>query len=75
MALAVAGGGVREICLRLVPAAAEAPEPAERGLFYPIAGSAVRPRSGPRPQERLPGREQRLAYYDPYRRGGAELRP
>ena len=75
MAIAAAGGGVREICLRLVPAAEEVPEPGERGLFYPISSPPARPRSGPRPQERLPGREQRLAYYDPYRRGGAEMRP
>ncbi len=74
MALAVAGGGVREICLRLVPAAEEAREVQERGLFYPIASAPRRRRAGPPPLERLPGREQRLAYYDPYRSGEAQVR-
>ena len=74
MALAAAGGGVREICLRLLPATEEAPSSQERGLFYPVARTPQRRRAGPPPLERLPGREQRLAYYDPYRHSEIELR-
>lgn len=74
MAFAAAGGGVREICLRLVPATEEAQETQERGLFYPIASAPQRRQAGPPTLERLPGREQRLAYYDPYRRGEAQMR-
>ena len=74
MALAAAGGGVHEICLRLLPATEEAQPSQERGLFYPAARAPERRKPGPPPLERLPGREQRLAYYDPYRRGEAELR-
>ena len=75
MALAAAGGEVREICLSLLPAVEDAPEVQERGLFYPVAGRPRRACAGPPPFERLPGREQRLAHYDPYRRGEARLQP
>ncbi len=75
MVLAVAGGGVREIYMRLVPATEEAQPNSERGLFYPVAYTPQRRKVGPPPLERLPEREQRLSYYDPYRRGAAQLRP
>ena len=74
MAITAVGGGVREICLRLVPATAETLASQERGLFYPVASAPKRRRTGPPPLEHLPGREQRLAYYDPYRRGEAQAR-
>jgi len=75
LAITSAGDGVREICLRLLPAVGEAEEPAERGLFYPIA-AAPPPRHRARAQfEGLAARERRLAYYDPYRRAAERRSP